>query len=290
MHDLLERPSPALVAEVVEDCETRYFAEYDLWAAVARGRDPRGMGAAFDFALGLGIGPSDAIAAARAHGECLERYGASIAGVSAPATAPVWDEEGTNRGEVPSAFVFLPWIGPLGPALPCSSEGLAYAPRLADAARRAALEMTERQALRRAIEGRGGFLPRGEARLGPLTAALLRAPAEVPVILAVIEQGGRLAACGAAAAATEADAVAKALQEAALAWLCAEGAILPGVFEGRETLLARHGVQRAGELRLRSDAGTVPKAAVVFANAAPAGWAAAGACILRALPAAMVLS
>jgi ribosomal protein S12 methylthiotransferase accessory factor YcaO len=290
MLELRERPSAALVAEVVEDCEIRYFAEFDLWAAVARGRDPRRVGAAFDFALGLGIGSSDAIAEARALGECLERYGASIAGVGAPATAPVWNEEGMYSGEAPSAAVFLPWIGPAGPALPCGSEGLAFAPRFAVAARRAALEMIERQALRRAIEGRGGFLSRGEAQLGPLTASLLLIPAEVPVILALIEQSGRLAACGAAAAATESEAVEKALQEAALAWLCADGAILPGVFEGRETLLARHDVHRAGDLALRSGASTAPRTAVVFADAAPAGWAAEGGCIVRALPAAVVIS
>jgi hypothetical protein len=290
MHELLERPSAALVAEVVEDCESRHFAEFGLWAAVARGRDPRRMGAAFDFALGLGIGPSVAIAEARALGECLERYGASIAGVGAPATAPVWNEEGLYRGEAPSAAVFLPWIGPAGPALPCGSEGLASAPRFGVAARRAAMEMTERQALRHAIEGRGGFLPRGEARLGPLTASLLLVPAEVPVLLAFVEQSGRLVACGAAAAATEREAMAKALQETALAWLCADGAVLPGVFEGRETLLARHGVHRAGELTLRSAASAIPPTEVVFADAAPAGWAAAGGSIVRALPATMVLS
>ncbi len=290
MHEHLERPSAALIAEVIEDCESRFFAEFGLWATVARGRDPRRMGAAFDFALGLGIGSSEAMAGARAQGECLERYGASIAGVGAPATAPVWNEEGMYSGVAPSAAVFLPWIGPAGPALPCGSEGLACAPRFAGAARRAALEMIERQALRHAIEGRGGFLSRGEARLGPLTASLLLVPAEAPVLLAFVEQSGRLVASGAAAAATEAEAAAKALQEAALAWLCADGAILPGVFEGRETLLARHGVTRAGDLMLRSGASAVPRAAVVFADAAPAGWAAAGGCIVRALPVSMAMS
>lgn len=289
MLELCERPSATLVTEVVENCESRYFGEFELWAAVARGRDPRRQGAAFDFALGLGIGSSEALAGARALGECLERYGASIAGVGAPKTAPVWNEEGIYSGEAPSASVFLPWIGPSGPALPCGSEGLACAPRFAVAARRAALELIERQALRRAIEGGSGFLPRGEARLGPFTATLLLIPAEVPVILAFIEQGGRLVASGAAAAMTEPEAVAKALQEAALAWLCADGAILPGVFEGRETLLARHDVHRAGELALCRDARTVPRTEVVFADATPAGWAAAGGSIVRALPAAMVL-
>lgn len=275
-----------LAADLIESCETRFFPEVELWTAVAKGPNARAVGAVSDVALGLVTDACEKSARKRAAAEALERYGATLAGLRASARSPAFDRCGRTVGTVSARAVFLPWVGPTGAVLPADSEGLAFGATRQDALRRAALERIERRALRHALSGAGALSPMRIARTGELGVELFSVPAHMPVVLGVIcDNGGRIVGAGAGAA-PQADAAARhALEEAALAWLCSQGKVLPGLFDGRETLLARFGVTVRSELPIsRSTAASAPAPDIdVFADAGPARWAARSAYVVRAL-------
>ncbi|MDX5362174.1 MAG: YcaO-like family protein [Alphaproteobacteria bacterium] len=288
------RDAPAL-AGLVESLEARAFPDLDLWVAVAKGADARTMGGAADVALGLGAGTTREDAETRALGECLERLGAALVPDGTPPGVPARTFSGSPAGWVPAARVYLPYRDALGPVLPATSEGLAFAFDRQTACLRAGLELIERVALRDALSaGHRTLRTEGEQSCGKHTSTLYRLPAPMPVILAVLaDPWGRISGAGSAADPDPQAAAERAVREAALAHLAAEGEVLPGSIGPGDALLAPFGVRMLRDLRTTgiqlpeqedfTPAGTFDALGIVFADATPPAFRSFGGVVFRAL-------
>lgn len=212
------------------ELSTRYFAEVRHWIAVAKGCDVRALGAAADVALGLGAGWRRCDAVARATGEMLERYGAALVPPGSGERVALTDWRGASCGHGDAAAAWLPFHRRGRPVLPASSRGLGFAFDRNRALRAAAHEMIERSAID--ALARGGprrAKPLGPVRIGKLSGHGFRVAAPLPVALVLVADGsGRIVAAGAAARTGIDAALIAARREAALGWLVARGAVLPG--------------------------------------------------------------
>ncbi|MCP1337741.1 YcaO-like family protein [Futiania mangrovi] len=283
------------LAGLVESLEARAFADLGLWVAVAKGADARTMGGAADVALGLGAGATREDAEARALGECLERLGAALVPDGTPAEVPARTFSGVPAGWVPAARVYLPYCDARGPVLPATSEGLAFAFDRQTACLRAGLELIERAALRDALSTGGpGVAAAGTQCCGKNQATLYLLPAPIPAMLAVIADGrGRIAGAGSAADPDPQASAEKAVREAALAHLAAEGEVLPGSVGAGDALLAPFGIRTIRDLHATGTHGHVQPvitpaeafdaSGLVFADATPPAFRGFGGTVVRAL-------
>lgn len=273
--------------ELIETCDSRYAAAFGLWVAVAKAQNPCDAGAAYDLALGLGMAKDRFVSEQRAKGEALERYGAAVGGACFDQTyKDALNEHGMHIGQVLSREVYLPWIGPQGPALPCRSDGLAFGNSFSAARAAAQKEWVERWALKQGFAGRNSLQPQGELDWGGRTARIWHVAAPFSVVLAVIaDSDGAIYSAGAGASDIEDVARQKALEELTLATLCRDGEVLPGLFTSQETFLARYGVTHVRQLeQWKEIIPALPTPKLCYAVASPMRWADKDMWVVRALP------